>query len=162
MSRQRFISELIRFSGVLIALFLLPDTAFPAGQTQKVKGPIIITSEKLTADNKHHTAVFEDSVAARTTDLTIYSDRMVVSYDKDTGNVQRIDATGRVKVIKENRVITSQEASYYAGEEKVVFTGDPRAVEGENVVTGRTMTYLINEDRFLVEGSKVFLTKKRE
>ena len=162
MSRQLFISEIFRFSGFLIVLFFLSTNGFAAGQATKAKGPIIITSDKLTADNNAHTAVFENSVTARTSDVTMYSDRMVVYYDKDTGNVKRIDAAGRVKLMKESRVITSQEASYYADEEKVVFTGEPRAVEGEDVVTGKKMTYLMNEDRFLVEGSKVFLTKKRE
>ena len=67
-----------------------------------------------------------------------------------------------MKVTKENRVITSREAVYYAAEEKVVFTGEPRAVEGENVVTGKKMTYLMNDDIFLVEESKVFLKNKKE
>ena len=76
--------------------------------------------------------------------------------------VSQIEAVGAVKLIKENNVITSKEATYYADEEKVIFTGEPRAVEGENVVTGSKMTYLINEDRFLVESSKVFLKKKKK
>jgi lipopolysaccharide export system protein LptA len=65
-------------------------------------------------------------------------------------------------VTKENRVIISREAVYYAAEEKVIFTGDPRAVEGENVVTGKKMTYLMNDDLFFVEDSKVFLKNKQE
>ncbi len=42
---------------------------------------------------------------------------------------------------------------------KVIFTGDPKAVEDGNVMTGKKMTYLMNEDRFLVDDSKVFLPK---
>lgn len=162
MLRQLFINNIFRLSGPLIIFFLISTSVFSAGETKKIKGPIIVTSEKLTADNQAHTALFENSVIARTTNLTIYADRMLVFYDKDTGNVTRIDAAGAVKVIRENRIITSQEATYYADGEKVIFTGDPRAVEGENVVTGRKMTYLMDEDRFLVEGSKVFLTRKKE
>ncbi len=94
--------------------------------------------------------------------MTIYCDKMLVYYEKGTGNVKRIDASGKVKLIKEDRVITSQEATYYADGEKVIFTGEPRAVEGENVVTGSKMTYFMNEDRFFVEDSKVFLTQKKE
>ncbi len=162
MLRQLFINNIFRFSGSLIIFILLSTSVFSAEESKNIKGPIIVTSDKLTADNQAHTALFENSVVARTTNMTIYADRMLVFYEKDTGNVTRIDAAGDVKVIKENRIITSQEATYYADGEKVTFTGDPRAVEGENVVTGRKMTYLMNEDRFLVEGSKVFLTKKKE
>lgn len=143
-------------------ILLLPANIFADSATKKIKGPITITSDMLTADNQARTALFEKSVIARTTEMTIYSDRMLVHYDKNTGNVARIDVSGTVKVATANRVITSEEAVYYAGEEKIVFTGDPRAVEGQNVVTGKKMTYLMNEDRFLVEGSKVFLTDKKE
>lgn len=162
MSRQFFIGNFSRLSGSLVIFFLLSTNVFSAEEAKKIKGPIIITSEILTADNQTHTALFENSVVARTTDMTIYADKMLVHYNKDTGNVIRIEAEGGVKLIKENRVITSKKATYYADGEKVIFTGEPRAVEGENVVTGRKMTYLLNEDRFLVEGSKVFLTKKKE
>jgi lipopolysaccharide export system protein LptA len=160
MSRQLFISKLFYLSGALIIFLLLSINAFSAEEAERIKGPIIITSEILTADNQTHTALFENSVVARTTDMTIYADRMLVYYNKDTGNVIRINAEGDVKLIKENRVITSKEATYYAEGEKVIFSGEPRAVDGENVVTGRKMTYLLNEDRFLVEGSKVFLKNK--
>lgn len=160
MSRQLFISKLFYLSGALIIFLLLSLNAFSAEKAERIKGPIIITSEILTADNQTHTALFENSVVARTTDMTIYADRMLVYYNKDTGNVIRINAEGDVKLIKENRVITSKEATYYAEGEKVLFSGEPRAVDGENVVTGRKMTYLLNEDRFLVEGSKVFLKNK--
>ncbi len=160
MSRQLFISKLFYLSGALIIFLLLSINAFSAEEAERIKGPIIITSEILTADNQTHTALFENSVVARTTDMTIYADRMLVYYNKDTGNVIRINAEGNVKLIKENRVITSKEATYYAEGEKVIFSGEPRAVDGENVVTGRKMTYLLNEDRFLVEGSKVFLKNK--
>lgn len=161
MSRQFFISNLFCLSRALIIFLLLSGNAFSAEEAERIKGPIIITSEILTADNQNHTAIFEKSVVAKTTDMTIYADKMLVYYNKDTGNVIRIDIAGGVKVIKENRVITSKEATYYAEGEKVIFTGEPRAVDGENVVTGKKMTYLLNEDRFLVEDSKVFLKKNK-
>ena len=145
-----------------VFLLLSAVNAYPDEEVKKIKGPIVITSKMLTADNLARTGLFENSVVARTTDTTIYCDKMLVYYEKDTGNVKRIDANGKVKFMKDNRVITSQEAVYYADGEKIIFTGEPRAVEGENVVIGTKMTYFMNEDRFFVEESKVFLTKKNE
>jgi lipopolysaccharide export system protein LptA len=162
MSRQFSISKLFCLSCSFAVLFLLSASAYSAEEGKKMKGPINITSQKLTADNQAGTGLFEISVVARTPDMTIYTDKMLVSYEKKTGNVIRIDANGNVKFIKEDRVITSQEATYYADGEKVIFKGEPRAVQGENVITGSTMTYFMKEDRFFVEGSKVFLTKKKE
>jgi lipopolysaccharide export system protein LptA len=170
MSRLLFINNLFRLrtliirstslTGTLVIFFLLSTNVF-SEEAQRIEGPIIITSEKLIADNQAHTALFENSVVARTTDMTIYADRMLVYYAEDTGSVTKIEAAGGVKLIKGNSVITSKEATYYADEEKVIFTGEPRAVEDENVVTGSKMTYLLNEDRYLVEGSKVFLKEKK-
>jgi lipopolysaccharide export system protein LptA len=163
MLRQRLINNIVSLTGLLFVAFVLAVQAFAAEQVQqKIKGPIVITSQLLTADNKAHTALFEKSVVARTKEMTMYADRMLVYSDQKTGNVSKIEAKGNVKVIKVNRIITSNEATYYADGEKVIFANEPRAVEGENVVTGKTMTYLMNEDLFLVEDSKVLLIKKKE
>lgn len=160
MLKRHLRNSCLSLSGSLVICLVLSATAFSQDETRTIRGPVTITSEMLTADNQARTALFEGSVVARTSDVTIYSDKMLVSYDKNTGNVMRIDATGRVRFVKEDRVVTSHEATYQADGEKLVFTGEPRAVEGENVVSGRRMTYLLNEDRLLVEDSKVFLNKK--
>ena len=156
--------EMICLVSIIFIFSMLVGNAFAAEAVKKVigQGPIVITSEKMTADNQAHTALFERSVVARNAGTILYAEKMLVYSDKDSGDVTRIDATGAVKMIKDKRVITSKEATYYAEGEKVIFTGDPKAVEDENVVTGKRMTYLMNEDRFLVEDSKVFLTKREE
>jgi lipopolysaccharide export system protein LptA len=159
MSKQLFISS-------LLILFFLPATVFSEEKAQRTKGPLIITSDTLTADNNAHTALFERSVVARTTDQTLYANRMLVTYDPDTGDITEIEAEGGVKFIKATgkgtRVVTSEKAYYYADGDKVIFTGEPRATDGENVVIGTKITYLLKEDRYLVEDSKAFLKKKKE
>ncbi len=148
---------------IISLFFAVSVSATVAEETkEKIKGPITVTSVTLTADNKAHTALFEKNVIAKTTDMTIYADKMLVYYKEDGGEVTQIDATGNVKLLKNGRVITSKKAVYYADGDKVIFTGEPRAVDGENVVTGTKMTYLIKEDRSLVENSKVFLKNKKE
>lgn len=150
---------------IISAVFLLFSSVnvFPEEQPQsKVKGPITITSETLTADNKAHSALFEKNVVARTTDMILYADTMLVFYKEGSGDVTKIEASGNIRLYKNNRLITSRNATYYADEDKAVFTGDPRAVDGENVVTGSVMTYYIGEDRSYVEKSKVFLKNKKE
>lgn len=150
-----------RYFIISVLVMLACAAVAPAeDQKTKVKGPITITSESLTADNKAHTALFEGKVVAKTTEMTIYSDKMLVFYKEGSGDVTKIEATGNVRLVKETRVITSQNATYYADEDKVVFTGDPRAMDGENVVTGAVMTYFISDDRSLVEKSRVFLKKR--
>lgn len=146
----------------IVLLFALAAHAHAEGEKTKIKGPITITSESLAADNKAHTALFEKNVVARTTDLTIYADSMLVFYKEDGGDVTQIDANGNVRVVRESRVITSKSATYYAAEEKVIFTGEPRAVDGDNIVSGTKITYFTVADRFLVENSKVILKSKKD
>src|SRR5665811_2050912 len=97
-----------------ILLLFMPMLSNAAEDQQaRIKGPINITSETLTSDNKAHTALFEKNVVAKTTDLTIYSDKMLVYYKEDGGTVTKIEATGNVKVLRDLRIITSKSAVYY-------------------------------------------------
>ena len=91
MSRQRFIVSL-----VLCCAAAMPSFAAESVKG-RTKGPITVTSESLSADNKAHTATFEKNVVARTTDMTIYADTMVVHYKEDGGKVTKIEAAGRVR-----------------------------------------------------------------
>jgi lipopolysaccharide export system protein LptA len=156
---KRFFSK-----SALALLFILLATAplcADNGEKQKlrVKGPVVITSSRLSADNNSNTAIFEGSVVAKSEDMTLYSDRMKVFYSEG-GEINRIVAYGNVKLIKENGVLTSEEAVYLAEEKKLVFTGNPRAIEGSNVITGSRMIYLIEEDRSIIEDSKAYLEEK--
>jgi lipopolysaccharide export system protein LptA len=154
-----------RFLIISIFLMLVPVlNAFPEETKSRLKGgPITVTSESLTSDGKSHSALFEKNVVAKTPDMTIYAARMLVFYKEGSGDVTKIEATGDVKLLKDSRIITAQKAIYYAeGEEKVVFTGEPRAIDGENIVTGSIMTYFLIDDRSYVENSKVFLKNKKD
>ncbi|HEX8949864.1 MAG TPA: LptA/OstA family protein, partial [Dissulfurispiraceae bacterium] len=153
---------------VLLVSFLIVLLSFSgmasAEPKKAAKEPTVITSQMLTADNKAHTALFQVNVVAKKGDMTIYSDKMLVYYSEEKGsnNIRKIDAEGNVKVIKGDRVVTSRFATYYATpEEHVVFTGDPKASEGENVVTGTKMIYYMKDDRSVVENSKVFLVERK-
>lgn len=158
MSRPPFIASIVLLT--LLSVRAFAETPKPSNQ--EVRGPITVTSETLTADSKAHTALFEKNVVARTTNMTIHADTMLVFYKENGGEVTRIDATGHVKLYKDTKLITSEKAVYFADEDKVVFTGEPRATDGDNVVTGTTMTYFIGADRSYVEHSKVFLKNKKD
>jgi len=143
-------------------VILCSSNSFSESSKEKVKGPIVVTSETLLADNKANTALFEKNVIARTTDMTLYADKMLVYYTENGGDITKIEANGHTKLLKNSRIITSKEATYFSKEDKVIFTGEPRAVDGENVVTGTKITYFITDDRSFVENSKVFLKNKKD
>jgi lipopolysaccharide export system protein LptA len=141
---------------VLLALAVIPASAYGQSQGGLLKGPVVITSSTLSADAASNTAVFEGSVVATSGDLSMYADKMTVYYTKD-GDISKIEAIGGIKLVKGERTLTSEKATYLAEEGKITFTGDPRAVEGVNTITGSKIVYLIDEDRSIVHDSKVFI-----
>ena len=107
-------------------------------------------------------AVFEGNVIAKTDDITIHADRMIVFYDNSENKVSKIHALGNVRVHKQERAMFSDEAVFIDSEKKIVFTGKPRAVEGDNVITGTKITFFLSDERAVVEGSRVILKNDGE
>jgi len=152
---------LLILHNVLIILIVCVTASAAAVTDKAEKKPVVITSQSLTADNKNNTAIFEGSVVATTDDLTIYSDKMTVFYDNSESKIREIIASGNVKVHKKERAIFSDEAVYIENEKKIIFKGHPKAVEGENVITGTQIIFFLDDDRAVVEGSRVILQNKK-
>ncbi len=144
-----------------IAIFLsaINGNSF-AEQKKGAKEPVTITSQILTADNKARKAIFEGSVKAVKGGIALYSDKMTVYYqDEKTGSsIKKIDVEGNIKLIKGDRVITSDFAQYFSdADERVIFTGEPKATDGQSVITGSKMTYFFKNDLYVVENSRVLM-----
>ena len=132
---------------------------FVANATPIEEKPIVITSQTLIADNKKNIVIFEGKVTAKNEDITIYSDKMEVSYNNSLGKITKIRASGNVKVVKNERTIFSEEATYIGEEEKIVFSGKPKAVDGGNVITGTEITYFFKKNQTIVKDGRVVLKK---
>ncbi len=147
---------------ILILLVFLALLSLAATVTAAKRNPIVITSQKLTADNKNNTAVFEGTVVATSGNIVIYSDKMKVSYNEAHGKISKLHAFGNVKVKKDDRAIFSEEAIYLGQEEKIIFKGGPRAVNGENVITGSEIIYFLKDDRTVIKSSNVVINNNQE
>jgi lipopolysaccharide export system protein LptA len=138
-------------------------TAFASAPAkEEEKRPIIITSKTLTADSKNNTATFDGSVVAKTDRITIYSDKMTVFYGNSEGKIKKIHAVGNVKVNKKGKALFSKDAIYFNDEEKIVFTGNPKAIEGENLITGKKIIFYLKDDRAVIEESRVILQNTQD
>jgi len=155
------LKPLFIFHNILIASILFFSFSSATAAEKAEKTPIVITSQTLTAESNNKTAVFEGAVVATKEDLTIHSDKMTVFYDSTESKIRKIYAVGNVKVHKNERVIFSDEATYMEDEKKIIFTGNPRAVEGENVVSGNQITFYLEDERAYVEGSRVILQDQK-
>lgn len=163
-----FTAAALRRGLLLLGVFFCLLSAAPSSAEEKkaaAKEPTVITSQTLTTDNKAKTALFEVNVVAKKGEMTMFADKMLVYYtdEKGANNIKKIEAEGNVKLVKGARVVTSRFATYFAEpREHIIFTGEPRASEGENVVTGTKMTYYMNDDNSVVENSKVFLVERKD
>ncbi len=157
-------SLLITYLLLTAYCLLLADITDVFAQEKKTvsKEPTVITSKTLAVDNRAKTALFEGSVVAKRGEMTMFADRMLVYYSEDGGSIKKIDAQGNVRLLREGRIITSKHATYFTTpEEHIIFTGEPRASEGENVVTGTKMIYFMADDRSIVENSRVLLMERK-
>ena len=156
------------------------DAAIPKGAVVEAVSTTI-TAKKMTVRNQDSQAVFEGGVVLTRGSLVVYADRMVVMFraqdppaDNRKGSdavkgvgpskgpdivpamsnrsVNRIEATGRVKIEKDSGNATCDKAVYYHDGEKIVLTGDPVAWDKGTRVSGKQITMFLAEDRSVVEG----------
>jgi lipopolysaccharide export system protein LptA len=145
------------------AVLIICLVAFAAAFSEETGGKkIVITSKSLVTDNKNSTALFEGAVVAIADSVTIYADSMKVSYSSTESRVVEMHAAGNVRAHNNEKAIFSQEATYSSNEGKITFTGSPKVVDGENIITGEKIVYFIEDDRAVVEDSRVILKKSKK
>lgn len=114
--------------------------------------PIQIKSNELVADNAARTATFLGKVAARQGDITIYSDKLVIHYGGANQEVEKVEAFGNVRIVQGNRHGEAEHAVYDNKGGKIVLDGNPKVFQGEDVITGKVITYFVDEQRSVVTG----------
>ncbi len=144
----------------LLIILIFNISAFAVDATEE-KQPIVITSQSLMANNREHIAVFEGTVVAKSEDLTIHADKMTVYSDPDGNNIQKLHAAGNVKVHKSETALFADEALYFSDEEKIIFSGKPKAIQKGNVITGSEIIFFLEDERAIVKNSRVVLKNRK-
>lgn len=134
--------------GVLL-LAVLPTRTFsgdkhPFSQSEE---PIKIVSDQLYTDNGRKMATFTGNVAARQGDLTIYTDKLVVTYSDEGGGLSNAELFGNVRIIQGNRRAQAEHGTYDAKNARIVLDGNPKVFQGSDTVSGRVITYYLDQDR---------------
>lgn len=136
---------------VLICLWcLFPASIVPAAtpaHKDRSNLPITVKSNEMTADNKGKTAIFSGKVVAKQGDVTIFSDKLVVSYANKGGDVEKVEALGNVKIVQLNRTGFADQAVYESRNGRIVLTGTPRIVQGGDSISGKVITYYVDDDK---------------
>lgn len=116
--------------------------------------PVEITAEKMVSDQKSNKIIFTGDVIAKRGDLNIFSDKMTVFNNRNGKELEKIVAQGNVKIKKGERFASGERAVYIEKEGTIVLTGNPHAWENGNEIVAVEMIFLVDEDKFIVKGSK--------
>lgn len=111
---------------------------------------IVITSTKLTFDQKKSTAVFEGNVAATDPALKITSDRLTVSFFNDK-KVKLINAEGNVVITRDIIKATANVATYAVSDGKITLWGKPSVTRQKDYLTAETIVFWRNSNRIICE-----------
>ena len=127
--------------------------------------PIEITSDRMRSENGGQKIIFSGNVAITKDDMVITSDIIEVYSTSDKKQTDEIVAMGNVEISRGNKKAKGDRAVYLQHLQKIILTGNPKAIawEGDNIIEGREMIFLMKKDRFVVNErvhAKLFPQKK--
>jgi lipopolysaccharide export system protein LptA len=146
-----------------LLIFLTASAAFA-----KDEAPINIEADRMVSQENKNTVVFIGNVEASQGKVTIRADEMTVQYEESAPNkpskkatdkpekgksskVKSLICIGSVEVTQGDWLGTGEKMEYGAAERKVVLSGNAKAWQDKNMVSGKTITYYLDEKRSVVE-----------
>jgi lipopolysaccharide export system protein LptA len=113
--------------------------------------PILITSDQVEYLDKKKEGEFIGNVKAIQGKMTLTSSKIKVILEPDGKKIRQIVATGKVKIVQEDLVATSEQAFFYNDEQKIILTGSPQAFSRNNKFSGEKVTIFLKENRIIIE-----------
>lgn len=156
-------SPLIKQICILLISFLLLFTT----TTQAEENPINIAADQMTATEKTNSVTFTGNVDASQGDIRIRSDMMVVYYTaqktaaKNTKKgadqkqqVEKMTCTGNVEITQGEWLGTADRMDYLERKRQAILSGNAKAWQGKNMVSGSKIIYYLDEGRSEVVAGK--------
>ena len=170
---------LFTFTTVLLSTLVFAEDQSKEKDANQDGQQIQIVADKLITRHDENYAEFLGNVQAAQGDFVMTSERLRIYYKADrvgtknqSGNqdvIQRIVASGRVKISSDQYVAESERAEYEWQKMVLVLSGENSTVTlGKNSVTGSKITVYRKDGRIKVEGSPqkrvkaVFYSKESE
>jgi lipopolysaccharide export system protein LptA len=137
----------------VVFMLLLATTALA---TEKSEEPIHIEADRMLSQEQDNSVVFLGSVEARQGGITIRAEEMTVHYaqNKEKGKsnqVTKLVCKKNVEIVQDDWLGTGNRMDYMAKERKVILSGDAKAWQGQNMVSGKTIIYFLDDKRSIVE-----------
>lgn len=126
------------------ASMLRGETKLSASRSNE---PIKIKSDQLLTDNSRKMATFSGNVAARQGNLTIYSDKLVISYSDEAGGVSSAEIFGNVRIVQGERRAQADHGIYDAKLATIILDGNPKVFQNSDAISGKVITYYLEQDK---------------
>ena len=126
------------------------------GLSHDATQPVEITSDRLDLDQVAGSAVFTGGVKVGQGTLRLAADRVEVFYTgdtgSDTGQVERMVATGNVTLSNGTEAAEAEQATYEVAAGTIAMQGDVLLTQGQNALSSERLTIDLNAGTGQLEG----------
>ncbi len=120
--------------------------------------PITVEADRMSSLENENSVLFSGNVDATQDDIRIRADEMTVYYTKKSKEqkqeVKRLKCTGDVEITRGKWLGTGKTMNYMAKDRTVILSGDAKAWQDKNLITGETIVYYLDEKRSEVIAGK--------
>ena len=154
-------------AAIIFAVLLL---ATSSGFCQSDDKPINIEADRMISQEEKNSVVFIGNVDASQGKVTIRTDEMTIYYQPNdpkksksqSRQVDKMICVGNVKITQEDWLGTGDRMDYFAKARKVILHGNAKTWQGQNMVSGKTITYYLDEKRSEVDRAQTTTGKGKK
>ena len=148
----------------LIAFLLIGLVASAASAAPAPNDEIHVSADTLISAKNANYAEFQGNVITTYKGAVLYSNRLKITYKEKgakpagnqkghSGDVEKIIATGNVKIVFEDKTSWSESAVYTKADDCILLTGgNPKVVSGKNTISGETIKINRTTEEVFVNG----------
>ncbi len=145
--------RLVAETGVVSLFYLEQESA----DKKKERKPATVQAERLVYEDSRQKATYFRNVRMKSATGRLNSDQLEVflKHENNRKSVERMLATGKVKIEQPGKLATSESAEFFQSEKKVILTGGmPRVLDSERGSTvGPRLTMFFDDGSITVAGN---------
>jgi lipopolysaccharide transport protein LptA len=143
-------------TGVFLACPMVLNEQASAQDREEGKSlPVTIVSDRMEGSLEAGVITFMEGVKVVRGDMVLHADKVDIFPGDGGESIDRIVATGHVRVISGSRASVSDRVEYLEETAVLIMTGHAKVQDGNNTITGPLIRVYLDEDRAEVEGNTV-------
>jgi lipopolysaccharide transport protein LptA/LPS export ABC transporter protein LptC len=123
------------------------------GFIETEKGKYKFESDRFTYALKDNVYVLDGRVIMKGEDMNLMCDKVLL-LSKDN-ELERIDATGKVRLIAKGTIAKSEKAVYHFREDRIVLTENPKILKDNVEMAGESIVYSLASGKFSINKPKM-------